>query len=392
MTSAIIITLCVLLLVAYLFDFTAPKTRIPSVVLLLLLGWTCQQITKVLHFDLPDLNPALPILGTIGLILIVLEGSLELELKKSKRKMIRNAFIMALLPMLVLAAGITLVLTYYGWNNQRINLVNSLPLCIISSAIAIPTARSLSATTREFITYESSFSDIVGVLFFNFLALNTTFEWATGLTFFLHILIMVVISIVATIFLAMMLNRIKHPIRYIPILLIVILIYSVCKIYHLPGLIFILLFGLFLGNLLSLQQLPFLQQVNLQPLKEQVHKLHDILVEGAFLVRSLFFILFGFLLETSDLLNTRTLSWSVGITVGLFVIRAIHLRLLKLPMTTYLPIAPRGLITILLFLSIEPGDQLVLFNKSLVMQVILLSALVMMFGMMSQKKESESHT
>jgi hypothetical protein len=34
--------------------------------------------------NLPDLTATLPVLGTIGLILIVLEGSLELELNRSK--------------------------------------------------------------------------------------------------------------------------------------------------------------------------------------------------------------------------------------------------------------------------------------------------------------------
>jgi hypothetical protein len=39
--------------------------------------------------NLPDLA-TLPVLGTIGLILIVLEGSLELELNKSKVGLIKN--------------------------------------------------------------------------------------------------------------------------------------------------------------------------------------------------------------------------------------------------------------------------------------------------------------
>jgi Kef-type K+ transport system membrane component KefB len=71
-----------LLLVAYLFDLTASRTQIPSVILLLVLGWFAE--TTLLDIEIPDLTSTLPILGTIGLILIVLEGSLELELNKSK--------------------------------------------------------------------------------------------------------------------------------------------------------------------------------------------------------------------------------------------------------------------------------------------------------------------
>ena len=43
MTSAIIISICVLLLIAYIFDVSSPKTRIPSVILLLLVGWAVRQ-------------------------------------------------------------------------------------------------------------------------------------------------------------------------------------------------------------------------------------------------------------------------------------------------------------------------------------------------------------
>ena len=92
MTTSIILTLCVLILLAYLFDLSSSKTRIPSVILLLLLGWIIKQLTIFFAITIPDLSSLLPLLGTIGLILIVLEGSLELELNKSKLPMVRKAF------------------------------------------------------------------------------------------------------------------------------------------------------------------------------------------------------------------------------------------------------------------------------------------------------------
>ena len=103
MTVAIIITFCVLLLIAYVFDLTSSKTKVPSVILLLLLGWTVKQLTVSLKIQLPDFSPILPVLGTVGLILIVLEGSLELELTKSKLGLIRKSLLGAFLPMIALA-------------------------------------------------------------------------------------------------------------------------------------------------------------------------------------------------------------------------------------------------------------------------------------------------
>jgi hypothetical protein len=55
-------------------------------------------------------------------------------------------------------------------------------------------------------------------------------------------------------------------------------------------------------------------------------------------------------------------------------------------------IAPRGLINILLFLSIVPAQQTPLVNKSLILQVVLLSALVMMIGLMATGKKDEALT
>lgn len=103
MTSAIIITICTLLLIAYIFDLTSSKTKIPSVILLLLLGWGVRQLSVALDINIPDLSRLLPIFGTIGLILIVLEGSLELELNKSKISVIKKSFIAALLPILAMS-------------------------------------------------------------------------------------------------------------------------------------------------------------------------------------------------------------------------------------------------------------------------------------------------
>ncbi|MGH2648830.1 MAG: hypothetical protein ACRDE8_14730, partial [Ginsengibacter sp.] len=67
MIIPIIITLCGLLLVAYLFDLTSSLTKIPSVLLLLLLGWVVRQASQLMNANIPDLTGLLPFLGTIGL-------------------------------------------------------------------------------------------------------------------------------------------------------------------------------------------------------------------------------------------------------------------------------------------------------------------------------------
>lgn len=389
MTSTIIITFCVLLLIAYVFDLTSSKTKVPSVIFLLLLGWLVKQITVWFSIQLPDFSPFLPVLGTVGLILIVLEGSLELELNKSKFGLIRKSFVGALLPMIGLAFLLAFSFRYFGGFNLKDSLTNAVPFCVISSAIAIPSVKNLSTYNKEFVIYESSLSDILGVLLFNFFALNKIIDISSFGNFGLQLLLISVVSFVATIGLSLLLSKIEHHIKFVPIILLIVLIYAVSKIYHLPGLIFILLFGLSIGNLDELKRFKWIEKFKPDELNIEVKKFKELTVEGAFIVRALFFLLFGYLIETSEVLNTDTLLWAVGIVFFIFAFRSIQLKFSKLPLRPLLFIAPRGLITILLFLSIEPTDTIALVNTSLIIQVIILTALVMMFGLMANKPQQE---
>lgn len=390
MTSALIITVCVLLLLAYVFDISASKTKIPSVILLLLLGWLVKHTVLYLDVLVPDLTSILPILGTVGLILIVLEGSLELEVNKSKLLFIGKSSILALSPMLILSFCLAFVFQYLENTSLKTGLINAIPFAIISSAIAIPSAQNLIRKNKEFVTYESSLSDIYGVIFFNFILLNNTIGLIAFGNFFYELILIGIISFLSTVGLAFLLSRINHHVKFVPIMLLVILIYAVSKIYHLPALIFILLFGLFLGNLDEFKGNKFIQKLKPELLNLEVVKFKELITEIAFLIRALFFLLFGYLIDTADLLNIDTILLAVLITVFVFILRSVHLKLMRLPLLPLVFIAPRGLITILLFLSIPASEMLNSANKSLIIQVIILTALVMMFGLMKVNDENET--
>lgn len=386
MTIIIIITFCILLLLAYIFDITSSKTKIPSVILLLFLGWSVRQGTIFFDFQFPDLTSILPIIGTLGLILIVLEGSLELEINKQKLKVIRKSLLGALFPMIALAITIAMLFSFLGNKGIRESLINAIPFCVISSAIAIPSVKNLSNNNREFIIYESSLSDIFGILIFNFLVLNDFINLQSLGLFALQFVIIFFISALSIIGLSFLLNKIEHHVKFIPIIIIVILIYAISKLYHLPALLFILIFGLFIGNIDALKHLKWIERFKPNELKNEVRKFKELTIESAFLVRVLFFLLFGYLIETNEILNQQTIYWAITIVALIFIYRAIQLKISKLPLTPLLFISPRGLITILLFLSIGASQQISLVNKSLIIQVIILSALVMMVGLMAKKQ------
>ncbi len=388
--TAPVIVVCLLLILAYIFDITASKTKIPSVILLFLLGWGVRQSTDFLGTPMPDLNKILPVLGTVGLVLIVLEGSLELELYRSKFPFVGKMTLISLLPMLALSAGLAYAFHYLEDTPLRTGLINAIPFAVISSAIAIPSAQNLTANNKEFVTYESSLSDIFGVILFNFIVLNSAINARSFGIFFVDLIVILLISITMTLGLAYLLSKIKHPVKFVPIILIIVLIYEVSKEYHLPALIFILLFGLALGNLDEIKKSRIIQRLQPKILDKEVHKLKELTGEISFLIRALFFLVFGYLLDTKDLLNPETITWAVAIVLFIYSLRIIFLKLFKLPLQPLLFIAPRGLITILLFLTIPVAQKIEVATKSLTIQVIILTALIMMFGMLFHQKPVDS--
>ena len=387
MTNAIIITFCVLILIAYAFDLSSSKTRIPSVILLLALGWFLKQATIFFGIKIPDISFSLPLLGTLGLVLIVLEGSLELKFNKTKVGLVTKSISGAGLSIIAGTFILAWLFQYFGGYSFKTCLINAIPFCVISSAITIPSIGHLAQRKKEFIIYESSFSDILGVLFFTFITINEVYDFYSFGEFGLQVLIMIFISLIATVGLSFLLSKINHHIKFIPIILLIILIYEIAKIYHLPALIFIILFGLIFGNPAKLERYKWLERFRPDLLETEVVKFKELTVEATFLIRALFFLVFGYFIETAEILNTETILWALGIVVIIYFLRLIQLKLSGLKLVPLLFIAPRGLITILLFISIEPALLIFPVNKSLIIQVIIISALIMMIGLMINKRE-----
>ncbi len=380
MTAGIILALCILVLLAYVFDLTSAKTKIPSVILLLILGYLVRQLCNLFNINLLNLQSILPILGSIGLVLIVLEGALELELTRKKFPLIGKSIFIAAAPVFILSFLLAFVLQYVSGYDLKSCLSNAIPLSVISSSIAIPSARNFSVADKEFIIYESSISDIIGVIFFNFITLHSSFGLLTFGSFFIQLFVIILISFVATGALSILLSRLEHQIKFVPIIFLVLLIYEISKMLNLPSLVFILVLGLFLNNLNEIKHISLIQRLKPNLLRKEVEKFKEITIEATFLVKALFFLVFGYLIHTSELLNQESLVWSVSITAGIFLVRAIVLKSSKINLVPLVFIAPRGLITILLFLSVKPELQIPLINRSVMIQVIILSSLIVMIG------------
>ena len=102
----------------------------------------------------------------------------------------------------------------------------------------------------------------------------------------------------------------------------------------------------------ELKGFKFIKKLNPEKLNIEVLEFSKLIAEVAFLVRTIFFILFGYTITSKVLLNSETVPFAFGIIALIILARIIQLKILKMELSPLLFIAPRGLVTIMLFLSI----------------------------------------
>ena len=109
-TLTILFVFPILIIFSYLFDALARRTKFPAVILLMVTGMIIRAIAAAFSSDLVGvLDSLIPVLGTIGLILIVLEGALELEITKEKLPLIIKGFVAAAVLLVTNIVGLTFV-------------------------------------------------------------------------------------------------------------------------------------------------------------------------------------------------------------------------------------------------------------------------------------------
>ncbi|MGB9638621.1 MAG: cation:proton antiporter [bacterium] len=249
----ILIFIPLLLIIAYIFDLLSKAVKIPSVIFILLLGFLFKIILTKYNYNIvmEDIFFVAKVLGTVGLILIILESALELEINKENLKILFFAFINAFFQFFI--TTLVLAWVFYYLDNKFYDfhryLINSIPLAVISSAIAIPAVNDLDKKNKDFITYEISFSDILGILFFNLLAYKNYIKIDIVWDFSISLLLMIILSLLFTLFLVFLIHYLDYYVKFVPIILSILMFYALAKIVKLPSLVLVLIFALFLNNI-----------------------------------------------------------------------------------------------------------------------------------------------
>ena len=400
-TLSILFALPLIVIFSYLFDATARKTKFPAVILLMFTGILIRTVTAASGYnDFEFLENLIPVLGTIGLILIVLEGAFELEISFEKLPLILKGFLAAFF---ILIANIWLLQWLFGFLFQMETneaVLYAIPLSIISSAVAIPSASSLLNQEREFVIYESTFSDILGIMIFNYaLRQFDSQEPLVGaaplINLGFQIIGVIIISVLITYMLFRLLQKIDHQVKFFLILALLILVYALGKLFHLPALVTIFIFGIFLGNVKSLLPQFLRNYLDLEKTEKGLHEFHVLTAESTFIVRTFFFLFFGFSIQLINFNSLSPLIYGLIIFITMLLFRYLYFTVttLKIKPSPIVYMSPRGLISILLFIQLKEVSFIntiqVPIDERVLLIVILSSMLIMLLGTMKKQKKEE---
>ena len=402
MNSYILIILgSVIILTSFIFSAVAKRTNVPSVLMLIVLGLALQYAEKWVGYDQPDLMGALEVLGIAGLVMIVLEAALDLKLKREKLGVILRSLVVAIVGLL-LSVGIAGVILYYLVPNMTWMqaMLYATPVSILSSAIIIPSVSALVDEKKEFLIYESTFSDIAGIMLFYFILGVMDFQLPTEVptheggpvqTFFIGLGITLGVALVSSYALLTIFQHIRTGPKLFLLIAILFLLYSVSKLFHLSPLIIILIFGLMVSNQNIFFIGPLKRLLNPKKMHDLEHGLHVITLETAFVVRTFFFVVFGATIALSSLVSIHVVFVSVLLLVSIYLVRWMVLRgVVGQDLDPQIWIAPRGLITVLLFFSIPAQHGLESFNQGILVFVIIATGIVMTVGMIWNSRQAQT--
>lgn len=389
-TYELIIAASAVIILSFIFGEVAKKTSVPSVLMLIILGVL---VNYGLKDELKgfDFDSILPILGTVGLIMIVLEAALELELKREKLLPIAKSMLIALIGLLASTWVAAYILQKFVpgmvWESA---LIYATTLSILSSAIIIPSVGELRADKKEFHIYESTFSDIMGIMLFYFLAGQLEVQEGNGaVDFFKETAFTIVISLVISYLIVLIFQNIKSHVKLFLLIAVLLLFYSLGKQKHLSSLLMILIFGLLIANMKLFFFGPLKKYLNYKEAHHIYEGLHVITMETAFVIRTFFFVIFGITIVLSSLLNKEVAFISALIILSIYAIRYVVLRLfIGQDILPQLFIAPRGLITILLFYDIPKQAEIAGFEPGILLYTIIGTSLIMTAAMIYDKRRS----
>ena len=195
---------------SYIFTQISKYTKIPSVIFLIGTGVAAQFAVQSMGMEIPNLSTHLGLLGVVGLMMIVLEGALDIKVHRKKIRTILAALATSIIILAVTNSLIGGIIFFTGNVSMMDAFFYAIPLSVVSSAIVIPSVHTLIPKKKEFMILEATLSDIFGIMLFELWIIEphanqTYFEAIT-----LNVLITIGASVIMSYLLVYVFLKIKN--------------------------------------------------------------------------------------------------------------------------------------------------------------------------------------
>ena len=367
-----------LLVLAFVANRLSKLTRVPDVIVLLLIGVTLGPILRWVNPE--TFKGAVHILGMLALILILCEGGLELRLRQALR---------------YFPAGLLLVVVSFGLSMGLIALIGRALLhlqwidCLLmgaalgctSGAIVIPALQQIDApeSVKITLTVEAALGEVIAVLVVgSILNMGPSQSLLTGMAadFSHNILAALIVGVaVGAIWSRVWPLTAGFPYSNILNLGVVLGVYAVARYVGGSGLLAELIFGITLANL---PRTPHMTRQGARMLAFHA--------ELSFLVRSFFFVMLG---VVAEFVSRKYIIPILGILAALILARFLAVKLSRWAVRDVTRkqtdllfwMLPRGLVTAVLALEIVDARGAVFaFLPAMAFTVVLVTNLFIVRG------------
>lgn len=367
-----------LLILAYVANRLSRLTRVPDIIVLLLIGVT---LGPILHWVKPGaFQGVIHILGTVALILILFEGGLELRLRQAVRYFPAAMLLMGLSYGLSLAliALMGRALLHLEWRDC---ILLGAALGCTSGTIVIPALQQISAPdpVKITLTLEATMGEVIAVLVVgSVLSLGPGQSLLAGMAadFSHHIVIALLLGVgVGALWSRLWPLIAGQPYSNILNLGVVLGVYALGRFGKGSGLLAVLIFGITMANL---PRTPHMAR--------QGARLLAFHAELSFLVRSFFFVLLG---VVAEFVSRKHLIPICGIVASLLLARFLAVQgsrwavrdVARKDTELLFWMLPRGLVTAVLALQIvDARGDVFAFLPAMAFTVVMVTNLFVVFG------------
>ncbi len=378
--------LAALLVVAYVANRLSRLTRVPDLIVLLLVGVT---LGPILHWVKPaTFQGTIDVLGTLALILILFAGGAELRLQQAAR------YAPAALLLMIVSYGLSLglialmgrALLHLQWSDC---VLLGAALGCTSGTIVIPALEQICTPepVKITLTLESTLGEVTAVLLIGSLLsadVSHSLLFGVAADFSKHIVIAILLGVSAGVIWSELWPRLAgQPNINIGNLGVLFGVYALTRYFGGSGLLAVLIFGITLANL---PRTPHMAR--------QGARLLAFHAELSFLVRSFFFVLLGvvaefvsrkYLLPIAGILAALLLARFLAMQASRWAVRDVTRKETELLFL----MLPRGLVTAVLSLAIVSARGAVFaFLPAMAFTVVLVTNLFVVAGAVRSAKIS----